>query len=150
MAILNSCCCCRSVRRGSYACAIYSMVYYAVLAGSLWMFLRHKTGQPQGTHESVIVSEEQYQEHSPVIDQLGMVMLTLSLAGPVTCILLIIGLCKDIKVLLLPWLVDAVLIILLDLIFVAYIVYQEHMKVNPVVAITYTFDFFLMVLNGMV
>ncbi|XP_037783587.1 uncharacterized protein LOC119579760 [Penaeus monodon] len=147
MAILNSCCCCRSVRRGSYACALYSMVYYAVLAGSLWMFLRHKTGQQKGGHESVIVSEEQYQEHSPVIDQLGMVMFTLSLAGPVTCILLIIGLCKDIKVLLLPWLVDAVLIILLDLVFVAYIVYQEHMKVNPVVALTYTFDFFLMVLN---
>ncbi|XP_066968721.1 uncharacterized protein [Macrobrachium rosenbergii] len=76
-----------------------------------------------------------------------MVMLTLSLAGPFTCILMIIGLCCDIRFMLLPWLVDAVLVIAFDLIFVAYVIYQEHTNINPVMALTFTFDFFCLVLN---
>ncbi|KAK7075401.1 hypothetical protein SK128_004807, partial [Halocaridina rubra] len=48
---------------------------------------------------------------------------------------------------LLPWLADIILIILLDLISVGYIVYQEHMNMNPVVALIYTIDFFVLVLN---
>ncbi|XP_064116084.1 uncharacterized protein LOC135221958 [Macrobrachium nipponense] len=76
-----------------------------------------------------------------------MVMLTLSLAGPFTCILMIIGLCCDIRFMLLPWLVDAVLVIAFDLIFVAYVIYQEHTNINPVMALTFTFEFFSLVLN---
>ncbi|XP_064116417.1 uncharacterized protein LOC135222196 [Macrobrachium nipponense] len=148
MAILNSCCCCRSVRRGSYACAIYSLVYYLILAVTLWQYPQTQNNEKEEEeHESVLMDREQYHHHFSVIDYLKKVMLTLSVAGPLTCVLLFIGLCYDIKNLLLPWLVDAVLIILLDLVFVAYIVYQERRNMNPVVALMFTIDFFFLALN---
>nr|XP_053644696.1 uncharacterized protein LOC128697179 [Cherax quadricarinatus] len=146
MAILNSCCCWRSVRRGSYACAVYSMVYYLVLATSLWKFPQNQW-TPDTTPDSVILADNHNHHHLPVIGQMGVAMLCLAILGLMTCVLLFIGLCKDVKVLLLPWLVDAVLVILLDVVFVAYIVYQEHLNLNPVVAITFTVDFFFLVLH---
>ncbi|XP_071531829.1 uncharacterized protein [Panulirus ornatus] len=142
MAILNSCCCWRSVRRGSYACAMYSLVYYLVLVVLLWEY-------PQQQSDSVFFTDPDHRRHHhhPVLHHLTVVMLALAMAGLVTCVLLFIGLCKDVKVLLLPWLVDAALVILVDLIFVGWIVYQEHLNMDPAVAITFTIDFFLLVLH---
>ncbi|XP_050689707.1 uncharacterized protein LOC126982031 [Eriocheir sinensis] len=146
MAILNSCCCWKSVRRGSYAVAVYSVVYNMVLFSYLWPET-HLTSPPADyPANSVIVPEEKKrQEHHTVLAHLSRAMFVLSLAGLLACLLLFIGLCKDRPWLLLPWIVVAVLVILVDVIFVNYILWQN--KVNPVVAITFTVDFFFLVLN---
>ncbi|XP_068244871.1 uncharacterized protein [Palaemon carinicauda] len=128
-------------------CKLPGLVYFMILALSLWVFLQSHDEREKEEHTSVLMNQEQYHHHFSFIEYLGRVMLTLSLAGPLTCILLIIGLCYDIKNFLLPWLVETVLIILLDLVFVAYIVYQERMNMSPVVSLTFTIDFFLLVLN---
>ncbi|XP_068244059.1 uncharacterized protein [Palaemon carinicauda] len=93
------------------------------------------------------MGEDRYHHHYSVIGYLGLVMLFLSLAGPFTCILMIIGLCCDIRFMLLPWLLDAVLVIIFDLIYVAYVFHQEYMNMDSVKALTFTLEFFLLVLN---
>ncbi|XP_063850884.1 uncharacterized protein LOC135094583 isoform X3 [Scylla paramamosain] len=116
MAILNSCCCWKSVRRGSFAVAVYSVLYYSVLAWFLW---------PAGdTSGSVILQEEEKGEDA--ITHLSRPMFILSITGLLTCFLLLLGLCKDKAWLLLPWIIVQVSVVVGDVVAAVYLVWVQE------------------------
>ncbi|XP_063850883.1 uncharacterized protein LOC135094583 isoform X2 [Scylla paramamosain] len=117
MAILNSCCCWKSVRRGSFAVAVYSVLYYSVLAWFLW---------PAGdTSGSVILQEEEKGEDA--ITHLSRPMFILSITGLLTCFLLLLGLCKDKAWLLLPWIIVQVSVVVGDVVAAVYLVWVQEL-----------------------
>ncbi|KAL7646696.1 UNVERIFIED_CONTAM: hypothetical protein RMT77_001949 [Armadillidium vulgare] len=144
MSILNSCCCWKSIRRACYACAIYSLVYFAGMFAIIWKKLE-KPEDSDGEHESVLVQEPPSPESW--MNHLLKIFLGLSIVGCGTSIFLIIGVWKDKKLLLIPWIIVMTLIILFDIAYVVILAYEESMSLKPEVAMVLTADFFALILN---
>lgn len=126
MAILNSCCCWKSVRSGSYACAIYTLIFYTTVltAGAF--------------HVRTVL-------HSAALLTFSLLMVVLSVACVVTSIVLIIGLCTNNRHLFLPWLVSISLTTLLDVILSFYLIMEAVF--DPFIAVLFVTDIFICALN---
>ncbi|XP_054012748.1 uncharacterized protein LOC128894781 isoform X3 [Hylaeus anthracinus] len=96
MAIMQSCCCWRSVRRGSFACAIYSGIYFIVLALTTGSVLQEETEYLKGNRslpESTSFLEPD--TISPTTVRINVTLLVCSCCGVVCSILLLYGLFKS-------------------------------------------------------
>ncbi|XP_076385614.1 uncharacterized protein LOC100876698 isoform X4 [Megachile rotundata] len=96
MAIMQSCCCWRSVRRGSFACAIYSGIYFAVLALTTGKVLQGESQYLRGNRslpESTSFLEPD--TISPTTVRFNVTLLICSCCGVICSILLLYGLCKS-------------------------------------------------------
>ncbi|XP_076671765.1 uncharacterized protein LOC143370472 isoform X3 [Andrena cerasifolii] len=96
MAIMQSCCCWRSVRRGSFACAIYSGIYFGLLAlttGNLLQgesqYLKGNRSLPEST--SFLESDTV----SPTTVRFNVTLLVCSCCGLICTVLLVYGLVKS-------------------------------------------------------
>ncbi|KAK5642852.1 hypothetical protein RI129_009019 [Pyrocoelia pectoralis] len=148
MAILHSCCCWRSVRRGSFACAIYTLLYFSMAAGMMSKFL----------HEDIVYLESNFTHEpqhsildpdttSPISMVFTVLILTISSCGIFTSLVLLYGLYMDNRTLLIPWVATVTVFIIVDIAHCIYIFIDHTMKINPLSAIVFTFDFFVGSLN---
>ncbi|XP_076035536.1 uncharacterized protein LOC143021735 [Oratosquilla oratoria] len=146
MAILTSCCCWSSVRRGSFACAIYTIVYYSFMLFYLYESLYNADEMTEGDVESILVSQEE-PTHHPAVASIAILTLGCSFAGTVTSLLLLVGLYKDVRWLLLPWIVNFLVTICLDLAFYCYSLRLISSDLNPGKAMWATIALFIIILN---
>ncbi|XP_012532875.1 uncharacterized protein LOC105834736 isoform X3 [Monomorium pharaonis] len=147
MAIMQSCCCWQSVRKGSYACAIYTLIYYALLAwttSTIFLeesqYLRGNVSLPKSSSflESGTIS--------PTTIRFNGMLLICSCCGVLCSLLLLYGLFKDHKVLLLPWIIVIITTGITDLIHTLYLLIATR-DLIPTKVMIYTLNFFLLCLN---
>ncbi|XP_035743223.1 uncharacterized protein LOC118451125 isoform X5 [Vespa mandarinia] len=170
MAIMQSCCCWQSVRRGSYACAIYTGIYFIILAittGTVLQaeseylsgnrslpesssFLEVDTISPGKYHvvfQSYIfkLSKERIFIVSATV-RFNITFLICSCSGVICTILLVYGLLKDKRIFLLPWIVNVIACSMVDIAHALYLIIVTP-NFNPITAMLYTLNFFLLCLN---
>ncbi|XP_063698257.1 uncharacterized protein LOC134829190 [Culicoides brevitarsis] len=147
MAILHSCCFWRSVRKGSFASVIYTMTYFSISCITLTTFVLEneayisgEVAKPQG--ESFLD-----QEMTPTTFVFNVLLLTCAAFGILSSILAIIGLRKDKRVLLIPWIFVMIADIGVELSHFVYLVAYSKIEFVPLTATLFTVDFFIMCLN---
>ncbi|XP_035743224.1 uncharacterized protein LOC118451125 isoform X6 [Vespa mandarinia] len=116
MAIMQSCCCWQSVRRGSYACAIYTGIYFIILAITTGTVLQAESEYLSGNRSLPESSSFlEVDTISPATVRFNITFLICSCSGVICTILLVYGLLKP--------------------------------NFNPITAMLYTLNFFLLCLN---
>ncbi|XP_011053716.1 PREDICTED: uncharacterized protein LOC105145673 [Acromyrmex echinatior] len=147
MAIMQSCCCWQSVRRGSYACAIYTTIYFALLASTTGMILWVESQYLKGTVS--LPESSSFLESgtmSPTTVQFYGMLLICSCCGVLCSLLLLYGLYKDHKMLLIPWIVTVMTCCIIDIAHSLYMFFVTP-DFNPTKLMLYTLNFFLLCLN---
>ncbi|KAI4482583.1 hypothetical protein M0804_008436 [Polistes exclamans] len=123
MAIMQSCCCWQSVRRGSYACAIYTGIYFTLLAIITGTILQSESEYLSGNRllpESSSILE--LGTISPATLRFNITLLICSCSGIICSILLVYGLIKDKRIFLLPWIVNMISCSTVDISHVLYLI----------------------------
>ncbi|XP_060535527.1 uncharacterized protein LOC132707631 [Cylas formicarius] len=144
MTILHSCCCWRSVRKGSYACGVYTGVYYTVNALQSSFLLHEELSYLKNVSNQSLIDHDITSETSLVFSAL---IFAFSSCGIITALLLFYGLYKDLKILLMPWIFNMVFFTMVDVMYIIYGLVVHALQWNPSVAILITIDFFLNTLN---
>ncbi|XP_031347667.1 uncharacterized protein LOC116174031 [Photinus pyralis] len=125
-----------------------SHFYFSVAAGMMSKFL----------HEDVIYLESNFTHEpqhsildpdttSPISMIFTVLILTISSCGIFTSLVLLYGLYMDKRALLIPWVATVTVFIMVDIAHCIYIFIDHTMKINPLSAIVFTFDFFVGSLN---
>ncbi|XP_071039205.1 uncharacterized protein [Parasteatoda tepidariorum] len=118
MAIINGCCCWRNVRSGSFAAGFYVLILYTIIltAGVFQHFFHHNA---ESLTKSTLI--------------FTIVLIVFSICCVITSVLLLVGLCVDSRMLLIPWLVSVLLATVLDALMAIYLIveasYEEHLIV---------------------
>ncbi|KZC08292.1 hypothetical protein WN55_09196 [Dufourea novaeangliae] len=147
MAIMQSCCCWRSVRRGSFACAIYSGIYFTVLALTTGKVLQGESQYLRGNRslpESTSFLEPD--TISPTTVRINVTLLLCSCCGVICSVLLLYGLFKDQRVFLIPWIIVVITTCFVDVAHSLYLVVAVS-TFDPTKVMLYTLNFFLLCLN---
>ncbi|XP_069686304.1 uncharacterized protein [Periplaneta americana] len=148
MAILQSCCCWRSVRTGSYASAIYTAGYFTVTVLIMAHFVHSEhlywSGNLTHPQSNSLLETEGI---SPTSMAFNVVLLCCACCGVLTSLLLIYGIYRDQRALLVPWILTVLLTLFVDLTHSVYLFVLQTTKFNPLTAILFTLDFFLLCLN---
>ncbi|XP_072742673.1 uncharacterized protein [Anoplolepis gracilipes] len=116
MAIMQSCCCWQSVRRGSYACAVYTTIYFALLASTTGTVFREESEYLKG--DVSLPESSSFLESgtiSPTTVHFNGMLLICSCCGVLCSLLLLYGLYKDRKMLLLPWIIAIITCGIIDI-----------------------------------
>ncbi|CAK1588569.1 unnamed protein product [Parnassius mnemosyne] len=148
MPIIQSCCCWRSLRRGCYASAFYTMVYFSVTIITMGHFIeveqRYLSGEMKEPESESFLEPEKI---TPVTVSLNITLLACSTLGLIACVVLILGVYKDMKFMLLPWIVAMGLETLVEVINLVYLFYLQTLNFNPITSFLFTLDFFIIALN---
>ncbi|XP_055931160.1 uncharacterized protein LOC129961658 isoform X2 [Argiope bruennichi] len=126
MAILKTCCCWKSVRDGSFACGIYTMIFYTLFV-TFGTF--HLTPEIE----------------NKVLFGLGLLALCVSGMCVMSSALLLVGLCADNRTFLIPWLVCVSMATLLDVFLCIYLTAKDSS--DPLHSLLFITDFFFSALN---
>ncbi|XP_011494838.1 PREDICTED: uncharacterized protein LOC105359827 [Ceratosolen solmsi marchali] len=86
-------------------------------------------------------------EVSPVTMRFNITLLICSSCGVVCCLLLLYGLFKDEKLLLVPWIIIVIICSFVDISHLIYLFFFVSLAFNPITAMVLTIDFFLLCLN---
>ncbi|XP_029172508.1 uncharacterized protein LOC114941635 isoform X2 [Nylanderia fulva] len=147
MAILQSCCCWQSVRKGSYACAVYTTIYFALLVLTTGTVLREESQYLKGNVS--LPESSSFLESgtiSPTTVYFNGMLLVCSCCGVLCSLLLLYGLYKDHKILLLPWISVIITCSIVDIAHSLYL-FIVTSEFNPARVMLYTLNFFLLCLN---
>ncbi|XP_015602039.1 uncharacterized protein LOC107271007 isoform X2 [Cephus cinctus] len=148
MAIMQSCCCWRSVRRGSFACAVYTGLYFfltAIMTGAVLQEERqYLTGNRTEPQSSSFLEP---QTISPTTVRFNVTLLTCSCCGVCCSFLLLYGLFKDQRIYLIPWILTVITFSFIDIAHSMYLFFFVTLRFNPITAMLFTLDFFLLCLN---
>ncbi|KAL1517014.1 hypothetical protein ABEB36_000835 [Hypothenemus hampei] len=142
MAILNSCCCWRSLRCGSIVSGVYTLIYFVLnaLQSGVFFFEKFNYWHDQ-SRTSLIDPKETYGA------KFSMLIFCLSSFGIISTFLLFYGVLRNIKSLLIPWICNLAVFILTDFIYIINSLILRSLQWNPAVAFLITLDFFLNGLN---
>ncbi|XP_055706832.1 uncharacterized protein LOC129803958 isoform X3 [Phlebotomus papatasi] len=148
MAILHSCCLWKSVRKGSYASVIYTLIYFSAscifAADYLHDERRYLTGEVERPSGDSILEKG---EISPTSVIFNILLLICASCGVISSILVIVGLRTNQRELLLPWIFVMIADILVAFAHFVHLVILETLDFQPLTATLFTIDFFLMCLN---
>ncbi|XP_016845896.1 uncharacterized protein LOC100680166 isoform X2 [Nasonia vitripennis] len=147
MAIMQSCCCWRSVRRGSFACAVYTVLYYSVLAVTIASVLQEESQYLAGNRSLPKSNSVLEPGVSPVTMRFNFALLICSSSGVICCLLLLYGLFRDEKLFLVPWICIVIVCSIVDISHLIYLFFFVSLDFNPITAMVITLDFFLLCLN---
>ncbi|XP_049786013.1 uncharacterized protein LOC126188451 [Schistocerca cancellata] len=148
MAILQSCCCWRSVRMGSYASAAYTTAYFSVMVVIMGRVLHEERQYLQGyVPAPQTTSVLEAGPISPATMCLTVAVLACASCGVIASLLLFYGLYTDRRLLLVPWILVVAANLLLDLAHVVTTIAIGALTFNPLTAFLFTIDFFLITLN---
>lgn len=138
MAILSACCCWRSIRRGSFASGFYTLTYYLLLVvGGTFQV---ESGTPQTSNSTVSSTPS---SSAP----LSFTIAVLASSGTTVfaSVILLVGLCVDNRLFLLPWIISVTINTIICSAYSLYLV--ATMPFDPLLAVIFTMDFFISVLN---
>ncbi|CAH0716002.1 unnamed protein product, partial [Brenthis ino] len=148
MPIIQSCCCWRSLRRGCYASALYTLIYFSVTIVTMGHFIeveqRYLNGDMTEPESESFLEPEKI---TPITVSLNITLLACSTLGLIACVLLVFGVYKDIKFMLLPWVFAMGLETTVEVINLIYLFYLQTLNFNPITSFLFTLDFFIIVLN---
>ncbi|XP_075229160.1 uncharacterized protein LOC142328905 [Lycorma delicatula] len=148
MAIMQSCCCWRSLRKGSYASAAYTAGYFTVIVIIMSNFVHEERHYWSGN--TTVPHSHSFLEPgniSPTTMTFNLVALVCACLGVLTCLLLVYAIYTDQRIYLVPWIFTLGLTTIVDLTHSVYMFALETMNFNPMTAILFTMDFFLLCLN---
>ncbi|XP_065205131.1 uncharacterized protein LOC135835012 isoform X2 [Planococcus citri] len=154
MAILQSCCCWQSVRKGSYASAIYTMSYYSLTCFIMGITVQSdseyyfKKGNGTSTMKPKTTSFLEPSEVSTVTMVYYLIVLFSSTLGVVCSLLLMVGLYLEIRFLLLPWMAIISVSSFIDISHSAYWLTLDDPNFNPLTAVFFTVELFIFLLNA--
>ncbi|XP_039286236.1 uncharacterized protein LOC111054590 [Nilaparvata lugens] len=149
MAIIKSCCCWRSLRKGCYASAVYTGLYFLLTFSIMLGFIYDERHYYSGTVEiPMSPSVLEPEALSPTTMTFQLVILVWSSLGIVTSILLVYGIFRDKRELLVPWIITVICTVMVDLVHTTYMFSAGTISFNPITAFLYTSDFFLHSLNA--
>ncbi|KAH8296305.1 hypothetical protein KR054_004332 [Drosophila jambulina] len=148
MAILESCCFWKDVRSGSFACAVYTLVYFgfSTLMFLFYLveeqeFLLGQRAQPMG--ESLL--EKGDVTVATVI--FNVLFLFCSMLMVLSSILLILGLQQNRRLLLIPWILFMLGDLLIECFHLVHLTLSRRVIFDPIVGFIFTMDFFILCLN---
>ncbi|XP_065720884.2 uncharacterized protein [Drosophila suzukii] len=148
MAILESCCFWKDVRSGSFACAIYTLVYFgfSTLMFLFYLFeeqdfLLGNRAQPMG--ESLLEKGDV----TVVTVIFNILLLFCSILMVLSSVLLILGLRQSKRHLLIPWIFFMLGDLLIEVCHLVHLSLSRRVKFDPIVGFIFTMDFFLLCLN---
>ncbi|EDX09368.1 uncharacterized protein LOC6736936 isoform X1 [Drosophila simulans] len=148
MAILESCCFWKDVRSGSFACAIYTLVYFgfSTLMFLFYLieeqdFLLGNRAQPLG--ESLLEKGDV----TVVTVIFNILLLLCSMLMVLSSVLLILGLQQNKRHLLIPWISFMLVDLLIEVCHLVHLALSRRVKFDPIVGFIFTMDFFLLCLN---
>ncbi|XP_052892353.1 uncharacterized protein LOC128300366 [Anopheles moucheti] len=148
MAILHSCCLWRSVRRGSFASVIYTLIYFSISCITMSLFLHEERRYLRGEVDKPI--GESFLERdtiSGVTVKFNVLLLVFATLGVFSSVLVLIGLKMNNRGLLLPWIGVMIADLLVECAHFVYLIAIETLKFEPLTAMLFTIDFFIMCLN---
>ncbi|XP_059620131.1 uncharacterized protein LOC132264083 isoform X3 [Phlebotomus argentipes] len=126
MAILHSCCLWKSVRKGSYASVIYTLIYFSASCITISIFLhderRYLAGEVEKPSGKSILEKE---EISPTTVIFNILLLICASCGVISSILVIVGLRTNQRELLLPWIFVMIADILVECTHFVYLIVLE-------------------------
>ncbi|XP_076286421.1 uncharacterized protein LOC143212031 isoform X2 [Lasioglossum baleicum] len=147
MAIMQSCCCWRTVRKGSFACAFYTAIYFILLALTTGKVLQGESEYLRGNRSlPKSVSFLEADTISPTTVRINVALLMCSCCGVICCILLLYGLFKDQRVFLIPWIAIVATTCIVDAAHTLYL-FAVASTFDPAKVMLYTLNFFLFSLN---
>ncbi|XP_061399103.1 uncharacterized protein LOC133334801 [Musca vetustissima] len=148
MVLLMSCCCWDDVWKGSFACGIYTLIYYgfSALIGIMglideWDFILGKREKPRG--ETIIEKGDITKTHVVF----NIITLTVSMGLLFSAVLLIFGLKRKKRELLLPWILMMVTDIIVECFYIGYFLIYRSVTFDPVNGFIFTLILFITTLN---
>ncbi|CAK1588566.1 unnamed protein product [Parnassius mnemosyne] len=148
MPIIRSRGCWRRLRLLCYASAFYAMVYFSInivtMERSIEAHERYRSGKMKETESEIFLVPD---ELIPIAVSLNITMLICSSLGFVACVILVIGVYKDIKYMLLPWIIAMGLEILGEVINFVFLFYLRIVNFNSKTSYLFTLEFFFTSLN---
>uniref|UniRef100_A0AAG5DAP3 Uncharacterized protein n=1 Tax=Anopheles atroparvus TaxID=41427 RepID=A0AAG5DAP3_ANOAO len=148
MAILHSCCLWHSVRKGSFASVIYTLIYFSTSCITMSQFLHEERRYLLGEVDKPI--SESFLERDTISGatvKFNILLLIFATLGVLSSVLVLIGLKMNNRGLLLPWIVVMVADLLVECAHFLYLIAIETLKFEPLTAMLFTIDFFVMCLN---
>ncbi|XP_064483237.1 uncharacterized protein LOC135396131 [Ornithodoros turicata] len=129
MALIRTCCCWKSVRRGSFASGIFTLIYFTIFF-TTGMF-------------TITSNEEEGGDHGPQT----LMILAVLLAGccVLSSILLLVGLCVDSARMLIPWICFVSITTLLEFVILFYMIGETVL--DPVRASFFAVDLIVCALS---
>ncbi|XP_017100209.1 uncharacterized protein [Drosophila bipectinata] len=148
MAILESCCFWKDVRSGSFACAIYTLVYFGFSTLMFLFYLREEQefllGQrPQPMGESLLEKGDV----TVVTVIFNVLFLFCSMLMVLSSVLLIVGLQQNKRQFLIPWIFFMLSDLLIECFHLLHLTLSRRVIFDPIVGFIFTMDFFILCLN---
>ncbi|KAH8349490.1 hypothetical protein KR067_013705, partial [Drosophila pandora] len=148
MAILESCCFWKDVRSGSFACAIYTLVYFGFSTLMFLFYLREEQefllGQrPQPMGESLLEKGDV----TIVTVIFNVLFLFCSMLMVLASVLLIVGLQQNKRQFLIPWICFMLGDLLIECFHLLHLTLSRRVIFDPIVGFIFTMDFFILCLN---
>ncbi|XP_075230285.1 uncharacterized protein LOC142329497 [Lycorma delicatula] len=146
MPLMQSCCCWRSLRKGSYASAVYTLGYFSLIVVIIFNFLLEESSF---WSENAVPRSPSFLEPeiSPTSMIFALAVLVCALFGVVSSILLAYGVYMDKRALLIPWILTVITTTMIDISHAVYLFALDSVRFNPGTALLFTLDFFLLSLN---
>ncbi|XP_060657364.1 uncharacterized protein LOC132792134 [Drosophila nasuta] len=148
MAILESCCFWKNVRKGSFACGFYTLIYFGLSTLMFTFYVREeqefllgKRTQPVG--ESIL----ERGDVTVVTVIFNVLFLFCSVLMVLSSILLIVGLRHNKRQLLLPWIGLMLCDLLIECAHLVHLTLSRRVNFDPIVGFIFTIDFFILCLN---
>ncbi|ALC44126.1 CG13288 [Drosophila busckii] len=148
MAILDSCCFWKNVRKGSFACGIYTLIYFGLSTLMFMFYLKEEKeflfgqrAQPVG--ESLLEKGDV----TVVTVIFNVLFLFCSLLLVLASLLLLAGLHHNKRQLLLPWICLMCCDLLIECAHLVHLTLSRRVSFDPIVGFIFTIDFFILCLN---
>ncbi|BFF98096.1 uncharacterized protein DMAD_06351 [Drosophila madeirensis] len=148
MAILESCCFWKNVRMGSFACAIYTLVYFGFSTLMFLFYVREEQefllgqrSEPAG--ESILEKGDV----TVVTVIFNVLFLFCSVLMVLSSGLMILGLRRNKRQLLLPWICFMLADLLIECSHLIHLTLSRRVIFDPIVGFIFTIDFFILCLN---
>ncbi|KAM7355817.1 uncharacterized protein ACRADG_001764 isoform 2-T2 [Cochliomyia hominivorax] len=151
MVIMKSCCFFKNVWNGSFACAIYTMIYFAfsslillIYVKDEWDYLVGRSPTPKG---ETIIEKGDITETQVMFN---IIVLICSLGLVASSIIMLYGLKKDKREFLLPWILLMIGDVCVELFYAIYFIFSKRANFEPIVGFIFTIDLFIVCLNFIV
>lgn len=133
---MERCCCFRDTKRGSYCCGIYTAIYSLIIIIASAVFI---VFAPKWRHDYFYYSEASFEEMR-ITFIIYMAMATMFL---LVSLLLMYGVKKDNRYLLIPWMVWVIFMLVLNVISIIFIIIAAIHNPKEIIKIFSILIFFL-------
>ncbi|XP_043647802.1 uncharacterized protein LOC122616424 [Drosophila teissieri] len=148
MAILESCCFWKDVRSGSFACAIYTLVYFGFSTLMFLFYLIEEQDFLLGNRARPLGESLLEKGDVTVVTVIfNVLLLFCSILMVLSAVLLILGLQQNKRHLLIPWISFMLGDLLIEVCHLVHLALARRVKFDPIVGFIFTMDFFLLCLN---